>query len=77
MADLYNPLTMPPDLLKAHQALDKAVDGAYGKKAFTSELERVQFLFERYEALVKPLMPTVVKASKRKAKALTPALSPR
>jgi hypothetical protein len=68
LADLYNPLTMPPDLLKAHQALDKAVDGAYGKKAFTSELERVQFLFERYEALVKPLMPTAVKASKRKAK---------
>ena len=68
LADLYNPLTMPPELLKAHQALDKAVDGAYGKKAFTSELERVQFLFERYEALVKPLMPTAVKASKRKAK---------
>jgi type I restriction-modification system DNA methylase subunit len=68
LADLYNPLTMPPDLLKAHQALDKAVDGAYGKKSFVSELERVQFLFERYEALVKPLMPTAVKASKRKAK---------
>ena len=67
LADLYNPLTMPPELLKAHQALDKAVDSAYGKKAFTSELERVQFLFERYEALVKPLMPTAVKASKRKA----------
>ncbi|MCX5921166.1 MAG: N-6 DNA methylase [Candidatus Melainabacteria bacterium] len=68
LADLYNPLTMPPELLKAHQALDKAVDGAYGKKSFVSELERVQFLFERYEALVKPLMPTAVKASKRKAK---------
>ena len=26
LADLYDPLTMPPDLVKAHQALDKAVD---------------------------------------------------
>jgi N-6 DNA Methylase len=68
LKDLYDP-PMLPELLKAHQALDKAVDGAYGKKSFVSELERVQFLFERYEALVKPLMPTAVKASKRKAKA--------
>lgn len=33
LADLYDPLTMPPALLKAHQALDKAVDAAYGKAA--------------------------------------------
>ena len=32
MADLYDPLTMPANLLKAHQALDKAVDAAYGYK---------------------------------------------
>ena len=29
LADLYDPLTMPPTLLKAHNALDKAVDRAY------------------------------------------------
>ena len=39
---------MPPDLRKAHQALDKAVDAAYGKKAFASDAERVAFLFELY-----------------------------
>ncbi len=29
LADLYDPLTMPPALLKAHQKLDAAVDKAY------------------------------------------------
>lgn len=29
LADLYNPLTMPPDLVKAHNNLDKAVDLCY------------------------------------------------
>lgn len=51
LADLYDPLTMPPPLLKAHQALDKCVDAAYGKTKFGSDAERVAFLFERYQAL--------------------------
>ncbi|MEZ5494862.1 MAG: type IIL restriction-modification enzyme MmeI [Pseudomonadales bacterium] len=34
LADLYDPLTMPLVLLKAHQALDKVVDAAYGKTNF-------------------------------------------
>jgi hypothetical protein len=49
LADLYDPLTMPPALLKAHQQLDKAVDAAYGKKNFKTEAERVAFLFELYQ----------------------------
>ena len=49
LADLYDPLTMPPVLLKAHQALDKAVDAAYGKTNFKTEAERVAFLFELYQ----------------------------
>jgi len=48
LADLYDPLTMPPVLLKAHQTLDRAVDAAYGKTNFKSEAERVAFLFELY-----------------------------
>ncbi|MBI5235887.1 MAG: class I SAM-dependent DNA methyltransferase [Deltaproteobacteria bacterium] len=48
LADLYDPVAMPPDLRKAHQTLDKAVDVAYGKKTFTSDAERVVFLFELY-----------------------------
>ena len=57
LADLYDPVTMPPDLVKAHADLDRAVDRAYGRTAFASEMERVAFLFERYEALVRPLLP--------------------
>ena len=52
LADLYDPLTMPPILVKAHHALDKAVDVAYGVKGFPNEAARVAFLFERYTALV-------------------------
>jgi len=48
LADLYDPLTMPPVLVKAHNALDKAVDKCYRSKAFTSETERIEFLFELY-----------------------------
>ena len=49
LADLYDPLTMPQALLKAHQQLDKAVDAAYGKKRFSTEAYRVAFLFDLYE----------------------------
>lgn len=49
LADLYDPLTMPPALVKAHNDLDKAVDAAYSKQAFTSEAKRMEFLFELYE----------------------------
>ena len=49
LADLYDPLTMPPVLVKAHNDLDKAVDLAYRPQAFTSEANRMVFLFELYE----------------------------
>ncbi len=53
LADLYDPLTMPPDLVKAHQKLDAAVDAAYakgsGRKSFKNDAERVAFLFELYQ----------------------------
>jgi hypothetical protein len=63
LADLYDPLTMPPALLRAHQKLDAAVDKAYGKSGFKSDAERVAFLFARYRALTS-LLP-VVKAGPR------------
>ena len=79
LADLYDPLTMPPALLKAHQKLDAAVDKAYqlcgGKKSYASDAERVAFLFERYQQLTS-LLPAAktLKAPKpaKTAKAAKP-----
>ena len=55
-AELYDPLTMPPALIKAHQALDRAVDASYvpsgGKRSWASEAERIAFLFELHEKLI-------------------------
>lgn len=52
LADLYDPLTMPAELQKAHEANDKAVLQAYGLKPSASESEIVQHLFKMYEQLV-------------------------
>jgi type I restriction-modification system DNA methylase subunit len=49
LADLYDPLTMPPALVKAHQELDKAVDLSYRPQPFPNETKRIEFLFELYE----------------------------
>lgn len=53
LADLYDPLTMPPELVAAHRKLDSAVEKAYGRK-FTDDAERVAFLFEKYSELTQP-----------------------
>ncbi len=49
LADLYDPLTMPPVLVKAHQQLDKSVDLCYRPQPFPNETKRIEFLFELYE----------------------------
>ncbi|HEY9584977.1 MAG TPA: type IIL restriction-modification enzyme MmeI, partial [Candidatus Paceibacterota bacterium] len=51
LADLYDPLTMPPELSKAHQELDHDVDKAYGRTDFKTEADRIAFLFEQYQKL--------------------------
>jgi hypothetical protein len=55
LADLYDPLSMPPDLVKAHVQLDKAVDLCYRPQAFVSELGRIEYLFGLYEQLTAPM----------------------
>ena len=55
LADLYDPLSMPPDLVKAHQALDKAVDLCYRPQAFVNELARIEYLFSIYEQYDAPM----------------------
>jgi len=57
LADLYDPVAMPPDLTKAHQKLDAAVDAAYfaaheedgAKKKWRNDAQRVAFLFTLYQ----------------------------
>ncbi|HET7115132.1 MAG TPA: DNA methyltransferase [Hanamia sp.] len=51
LADLYDPNTMPPELVKAHQGLDKAVDLCYRPQPFINETKRIEFLFELYDKL--------------------------
>ncbi len=51
LADLYNPNTMPPELVKAHDELDRAVDVCYGRK-FANKEERIEFLFDLYKKYV-------------------------
>jgi hypothetical protein len=51
LADLYDPLAMPPALSKAHQQLDKAVDAAYAYKGQPDDASRVAFLFGLYEQI--------------------------
>jgi hypothetical protein len=80
LADLYDPLSMPPALVKAHQALDHAVDAAYiaaekaaGRKPpkLGSDAERVAFLFERYQQLTSLLPAAKPKATRRRITART------
>jgi hypothetical protein len=72
LADLYDPLSMPPELLKAHQKLDAAVDKAYersgGKKSYKSDAERVAFLFELYQQYTSLLPADTKKTKIRKPK---------
>lgn len=52
LADLYDPNTMPPELTKAHEKLDKAVKAAYGNKGFETEEEIVASLMKLYKEAV-------------------------
>lgn len=65
LADLYDPLTMPPALVKAHQKLDAAVDAAYGRKGFKNDAERVAFLFELYQKYTS-LLPAEAKPKRQR-----------
>jgi hypothetical protein len=69
LATLYAAGNMPTDLLKAHNALDKAVDAAYGYKGGKDDVARVAFLFELYQQLTAPLMETDEVKKPKKIKA--------
>ena len=60
--------TMPPDLRRAHQALDGAVDRLYRSTGFASERERVEHLFILYEKTHAPLEAEMKAKPKRRPK---------
>ncbi|MDR2963668.1 MAG: hypothetical protein LBU90_08590 [Bacteroidales bacterium] len=70
LAHLYNPLTMPPELTKAHRELDKAVDESYGLtrglNPLLSGTARMEFLFALYEKYTADLFTEEKKKVKKK-----------
>ena len=68
LAELYDPDLMPPNLRRAHQSLDRAVDRIYRRTGFTSERERVEHLFMLYEKMCTPLKAGMKEKSKRRRK---------
>ena len=69
LSDLYDQYAMPPALVKAHNELDKAVDLAYRPQPFTSEANRMVFLFELYEKYTADLFTAETeKKGKKKTK---------
>ena len=67
LADLYDPLAMPPALVKAHADLDRAVELCYRPQPFQNDRQRVEYLFGLYERLVAPLIAPAKKTRKKKA----------
>ncbi len=67
LADLYDVDAMPPELRKAHGALDQAVDKLYRSTAFTGDRDRAEHLFGLYERLVAPLIAAASQSTKRRS----------
>ncbi|MBD8019087.1 class I SAM-dependent DNA methyltransferase [Kaistella pullorum] len=68
MAWLYNPDTMPKDLKNAHRELDEAIERCYRLAPFTSDAERLEYLFKMYDEMTKKdtLWGKVKKGKKKK-----------
>ena len=66
LSDLYDPDLMPPNLRRAHQSLDRAVDRLYRSKSFSSEHDRVEYLFMLYEKMYAPLAAMMQEKPKRR-----------
>ncbi len=70
MAQLYNPDTMPKGLLQAHQELDTAIEQCYRLQPFKNDTDRLEYLFKKYEEMVKKdtLFAKQKKTRKKKVK---------
>ena len=69
LAELYDPDLTPPDLRRAHQRLDRAVDRLYRRAPFATERERVEHLFALYERLQAPLAAEAAVKSRSRRRA--------
>ena len=69
LANLYDPDSMPPNLRRAHRALDRAVDRLYRRTGFHSERERVEHLFALYEKMRAPLVSRLSAKKRKRQKA--------
>lgn len=76
LADLYDPLAMPRELVRAHTELDRAVEKCYRSEPFHSDRERVEFLFSLYEKLTAPLLPVTPKTRQARQQASGTKSSP-
>lgn len=52
LADLYDPDKMPKGLREAHRLNDEAVERCYRSSPFTSDEERLEYLFKLYEKMI-------------------------
>lgn len=77
LADLYDPLTMPPALSKAHADLDRAVERCYRVESFRSDRERVEHLFRLYEQLTAPLLPASPRTKSKRSETTAGSKRPR
>lgn len=68
LADLYDSKSMPPDLLTAHQALDRAVEKTYRSAPFKGDKSRMEFLFGLYKQLQEPLIANIKTNTKQRRK---------
>jgi hypothetical protein len=71
LADLYDPNTMPRELLRAHTELDRAVEKCYRPEQFHSDRERVEHLFRLYEQHTAPLLPVTPRTRGRRSQTAT------
>jgi type II restriction/modification system DNA methylase subunit YeeA len=53
MAQLYDPDNMPKGLKQAHRELDEAIEKCYRLQPFTTDTERLEYLFKLYEEMVR------------------------
>ncbi len=70
LADLYDAVTMPLELVKAHESNNKAVDRAYGYVGLDDDSSRVAFLFKKYQE-VTSFLPTIEVKKKRSNKSIS------